>query len=437
MTSTTEPPLVIDDRVAGMFRVNRAAMTSQEIFEREQRELFDRCWLYVGHESEVAKPGDFRRRTVGGRPIILIRGSDGTVRALLNACTHRGATICRQDAGNARIFQCFYHAWTFDTKGELIQVPDEAGYSPSFDRRERALRAPARFESYRGFCFLNHDPDAEDLVSYLAGAREYLDLVADQSAEGMEILRGTNLYSTKANWKLLVENSIDGYHGIPVHSTYFEYLASYGETGWTQDDSGEVARDLGNGHAVIEQRTPYGRPVAHWHPLFGEESREDIARIEAEVVGRVGEERGDRICHWIRNLLIFPNLIIVDGTAVTVRTFEPRAPDLMEISAWNLGPKDQTPKQIARRVDSFVTFLGPGGFASPDDVEALESCQEGFRTWREQQWSDISRGMTRVPRMTDELQMRTFWRTWAARMQGRRPPEPVVGIETEPAPVAG
>ena len=69
----------------------------------------------MGHESGIPKPGDYKRRSVGGKPIIFIRGADGQVRAFFDGLTHRGATICRQDTGNARIFQCFYHAWTFDT----------------------------------------------------------------------------------------------------------------------------------------------------------------------------------------------------------------------------------------------------------------------------------------------------------------------------------
>ena len=73
---------------------------------------------------------------------------------------------------------------------------------------------------------------------------------------------------------------------------------------------------------------------------------------------------------------------------------------------------------LAMRLDSFLTFLGPGGFATPDDVEALESCQIGFRA-TENEWSDISRGMLRpAPLSTDELQMRGFWRQWHAHMQG-------------------
>src|SRR5258708_19200689 len=100
-TAIETTSLVNDDRESGIFRIHRSAMTSDEVFQLEQSKIFDRCWLYVGHESELEKPGDFRRRMVGGRPIIFLRDAEGEVRALFNACTHRGATICRQDAGNA------------------------------------------------------------------------------------------------------------------------------------------------------------------------------------------------------------------------------------------------------------------------------------------------------------------------------------------------
>ena len=80
---------------------------------------------------------------------------------------------------------------------------------------ELGLKQPPRVESYRGFYFVNFNPYAEDLVTYLAGAREYLDLIMDQSEEGMRMVAGSNKYTMKANWKLLVENSLDGYHLVP------------------------------------------------------------------------------------------------------------------------------------------------------------------------------------------------------------------------------
>src|SRR5262245_7322890 len=127
-------------------------------------------------------------------------------------------------------------------------------------------------------------------------------------------------------------------------------------------DVENYARDLGNGHAVIEWPAPYGRPIAHWHPLVGEAAKPELEAIEREIYGRVGEERGFRICHMGRNVMIFPNLVLVDGTGVTIRTFQPKAPDEMEISAWSLGPRGETAEQLHRRVDSYVTFLGPAGF---------------------------------------------------------------------------
>ena len=199
--------LIIDDRERGIFRVHRSSMTSTDLFQRERELIFNRCWVYLGHESEVEKPGDYRRRTVAGRPLFFARGSDGEVRVFLNTCPHRGALICRRDEGNAEVLQCFYHAWTFNTNGELIGVPGEDAYGPGWERGELGLKEPPRVESYRGFVFVSFNPYVEDLVTYLAGAREYLDLIVDQAEEGMRVVAGSNKYTMKANWKLLVENS--------------------------------------------------------------------------------------------------------------------------------------------------------------------------------------------------------------------------------------
>ena len=115
--------LIIDDREAGLFRVNRQAFRSPEILSLEHERVFERCWIYAGHESEIPQPGDFCSRRVAGRPVIFARGSDGQVRVLLNTCTHRGTLVCREQRGNARTFQCPYHAWTYNNCGELVGVP--------------------------------------------------------------------------------------------------------------------------------------------------------------------------------------------------------------------------------------------------------------------------------------------------------------------------
>jgi p-cumate 2,3-dioxygenase alpha subunit len=120
--------------------------------------------------------------------------------------------------------------------------------------------------------------------------------------------------------------------------------------------------------------------------------------------------------------VIFPNLVINDIMAITVRTFYPVSPDYMEVNAWALAPIDESAEDSTLRLDNFLTFLGPGGFATPDDVEMLESCQRGFVN-REVGWSDLSRGMkSERPLSTDDLQLRTFWRRWNQLMTQ---PEPI------------
>lgn len=418
-------PLVVDDVEGGLFRVHRSTMTSQEIFERERERIFDTCWLYLGHESEVPEPGDYQRRVLNGRSIMFVHSDDGEIRAFHNTCPHRGAIVCRQDHGTAKVFQCFYHAWTFDTRGRLAGMPAKDGYdNTGFDKKERGLKHVARLDSYRGFWFMSFNPDVMDLRDHLAGAADVIDLIVDQSPNGrMKVADGSHKYSSRANWKLLAENSVDAYHGVPTHQTYLDYVMKAGGTRLAEDDGKKLgtgkAYSLGNGHACVEYWAPWGRPVARWVPQMGEEVRPELEAVRDAIIDRHGPERGERITEYNRNLLIFPNLVINDIMAVTIRTFYPTAPDMMEINAWALAPDDEEGARLQTRLHNFLEFLGPGGFATPDDVEALESCQIGFDAGGEE-WNDISRGLGREPKDHDELQMRAFWRQWLAHMEGRR-----------------
>lgn len=407
--------LVHEHREAALFRVHRDAFVSQDVFEAERRKVFDRCWLYVGHESEVPAPADFVTRSVGGRPLILCRHTDGQIRVLVNTCTHRGAEVCREARGNSKTFKCFYHAWTFDTSGALVGIPGRDAFGRGFEAAERRLAIPPGVGVYRGFVFATFDPDAQSLEDYLGGAREYIDLVADQSDAGMEIAPGTHEYSIRANWKLLVENSLDGYHLVPLHRTYFNYVRSTeGEP--LAKRRGTRALDLGNGHAVILDRAPWGRPVARWTPTFGDWARSPIEARLRRLQELHGPERAELIADTDRNLLVFPNLVINDIMGTVVRTIWPTSPGHHLISAWALAPRDMDGRLRQLTLNNFISFLGPGGFATPDDMEALESCQRGFAARREAPWSDVSRGMEKSPEeltSADEAQMRAFWRRWS------------------------
>jgi phenylpropionate dioxygenase-like ring-hydroxylating dioxygenase large terminal subunit len=406
---------VVEDIPAGTFRVNRAALIEEDVFQGEMGSIFDRCWLYVGHESEIPKPGDFRARDVGNRPLVFWHGHDGVKRVFYNSCRHRGALVCRVPEGNTRSMSCFYHAWNYGSNGALSGLPGEEAYGPTFDRACMGLLSPAKVDSYRGFVFACFDPGAVDLRTYLAGAADYLDLVADQ-AEAMEVVPGAHEYSADANWKLFMEISLDSYHLLPVHTTYFEYLEKT-EGSRLNLRSLDESFDLGNGHAVIKFRAPWARPVARWTPALGEQNRARVEAAYAELVRKHGPERADLISQADRNLLIFPNLIILDVMGVVVRKITPTSAGHTKVTQWSLASAAEDADLRARRLDNFITFQGPGGFATPDDLEALEACQAGFRTGAGVPWSDISRGMHRERSgqscpSTDELPLRAFWRKW-------------------------
>jgi p-cumate 2,3-dioxygenase subunit alpha len=420
--------LIVEREEEGYFAYHRSALTSERIHRAEIERIFNKSWLYVGHESEVPERGDFVRRTVGLRPLFFVRSrTSGAVKVFYNSCTHRGATICRRDRGNGKTFQCFYHAWTFDSDGSLIGVPDEECFGPMFDKSKFGLVEVPRMESYRGMIFASYDPEIEDLVDYLAGAREYIDAMMDAaevaaafsenghgngaSPEGwsgpLQVLKGTHQYGIKANWKLLVENSFDGYHLGPTHATYFQFL---------KDQEVEVSPStgsmklLGNGHAVIEYTGSWGRPIARWAAQFGEDSKGQLDALRDKIISELGET-GYRMAELNRNLFIYPNLFVMDNNATALRVIEPTFVDYMDVSQHELAPRIEDPTVRKVRLESYVTFAGPGGLATPDDVEALESCQQGARSGVE--WSLLSRGyFSEEPPMSGELQMRTFWRRW-------------------------
>ncbi|MFI5709355.1 aromatic ring-hydroxylating dioxygenase subunit alpha [Kribbella sp. NPDC051620] len=415
-TGPIDPHALVDDRPDdGCFRVNRQTLIDEEIFAAERDHIFDTCWLYVGHESELPANGDYLAREVAGRPLIFWRDTTGQVQVYLNTCRHRGALLCRVPSGNAKGLSCFYHAWTYASTGELSALPDEAGYGENFDRDRFSLLRPPKIGSYRGFVFCCFDPDAVDLPTYLGEACDYLDLVADQSPE-MEVVDGMHEYSMDANWKLFVENSLDGYHLLPLHRTYFDYLKE-AEGSFLDPRKQTRAEDLGGGHAVITVEGPWARPVARWTPAMGEENRAWIEEQRQLLEQKFDPDRARRIAETDRNLLIFPNLVINDIMGIVVRTITPTSAGRTRIAQWSLAGRGEPADVRARRLDSYITFQGPGGLATPDDMEACESCQLGFRSAKEVPWSDISRGIAKERTgepfvASDEIQQRAFWRHW-------------------------
>ncbi|WP_068076643.1 aromatic ring-hydroxylating oxygenase subunit alpha [Novosphingobium lentum] len=427
--------LVVADPAKGSFRVHRDAYRSAEVFEREKELIFGKCWLYLGHDSELAKKGDFHARRVGGRDIIFNRDKNGAVGAHYNTCTHRAAKVCRERTGNARTFTCPYHGWVFNSEGKLASQNAKTGYHDDINADGHLdLRSVERLEEYRGFWFVNFNPKAISLYDYLDNARDAIDALMDQTEAKQVILSGEHTYSINANYKLLCENSYDGYHLFPVHASYFDFLrdqlegtpaaALIDQTLADYTTMGAV-RALGNGHAILDSYVPTGRPVAQWLPSFGPEVKPEIEGKYARLVERFGEERANYIATTQKNLVIFPNLVINDILSVTVRIIEPESENRIRVTAWAMGPTDESDTLRAMRLDNFVSFLGPAGFGSPDDIEMLELCQTAA-SHTPVEWSEISKGFGKSEdpchasgAPDDEIQMQAYWTMWDRVMNGK------------------
>src|SRR5438445_5601258 len=143
-------------------RVHRKIYMDADVFEAEMERIFERTWVFVGHESEIAAAGDYKTVSIGTQPAIMTRDEDGRVHVLMNRCMHRGSTICQEQRGNSSYLRCWYHGWTYTNRGGLVGVPYAAGYGKSFDRSRFSL-VRAKVGIYRGLVFASLNFDVPEI----------------------------------------------------------------------------------------------------------------------------------------------------------------------------------------------------------------------------------------------------------------------------------
>jgi len=187
---------------------------SHLVYERELRELVFRSWIYAGHVSELANPGDYLLLEVGEDSLIIVRDDQGEVRALMNVCRHRGARVCEQVSGNRKTFVCPYHGWVYNTDGSL-KAAREMNVLAGFEPAEYGLRQ-ARVVVYMGLVFINCDPDATDFLGPLRNLEKPLGAYDLASAR----IAHKQTYKVDANWKLVLENYLECYHCATSHRSY-------------------------------------------------------------------------------------------------------------------------------------------------------------------------------------------------------------------------
>src|ERR1700730_15073117 len=200
---------------------------SADVFADEQEKIFSKQWLLVGHQSQIAQPGDYFVAEVAGESLIVTRDQRSTIHGFYNVCRHRGTRLKEDACGHTSAIQCPYHAWTYGLDGRLIGAPhmDEL---PGFDKAEYSLH-PVNLELWEGFIFVNLADGGTRLRSeatarqapgdFISLERWFAPLAGKFSHWNMSILRPAKRidYDVRANWKLMFENYSECYHCPGVH----------------------------------------------------------------------------------------------------------------------------------------------------------------------------------------------------------------------------
>ncbi|MSQ32499.1 MAG: aromatic ring-hydroxylating dioxygenase subunit alpha [Dehalococcoidia bacterium] len=400
--------------------VNRSIFISEELYKQELEQVFGRCWLLVGHESQVSKPNDFAATYMGEDPILLTRDSKGKLHAFLNMCRHRGNRICRADAGNAPSFMCTYHGWTFATDGKLVGVPGyKEAYFEELDRSQWGLVEAGQIDSYKGLVFATWDKTAPSLRDYLGDAAWYMDLLVDRREGGTELLNGVHKWVLKANWKFGADNfGGDNYHFPITHGSSVTVRGNARSFSAPINSQPErVNVNAGNGHTILGRYIGEGDSN---NDQSGARSVDYFNSIKPEVKQRLGDARSRQGSFGIAT--VFPNFTWHGGPMV--RLWHPRGPAQMEVWSYCIVDKaaPQELKDMMRQ--NLTNSFGPSGFTEQDDMNNWLQCTATARSRKALEYVmniQMGKGHERKSEMipgqlssnVSETNQRAFYSRWA------------------------
>ena len=183
--------------------------TDPRIAQLELQNVFSRAWQAVGRTEQVEKPGQYVTASVAGEPVVAVRGSDGKLRAFYNVCRHHAMTVMNEPCGHAQHMRCPYHGWTYNLEGELRGMTEFEGVC-NFDRAQNGL-VPIRVETWENFVFVNLDPHPAALEEFLGAL---VGLAKPLGFGGLHFVERRS-YTLNCNWKVYVDNFLDGGYHVP------------------------------------------------------------------------------------------------------------------------------------------------------------------------------------------------------------------------------
>ncbi|SVB70226.1 uncharacterized protein METZ01_LOCUS223080, partial [marine metagenome] len=352
--------------------VSRDVFVNPEVYAQEQERLFARAWLFIGHESQVSKPGDFFVSSMGEESVILCRDRKGEIHVFLNSCTHRGMKVCRYDEGNTPVFSCPYHGWSFATDGALVGVPYfKDAYDEKLDKSKWGLPEVAQMRNYNGSIWATWDKHAPSFEEYMGGFLTYLNFLLDtwDGAGGeVEVFGGVEKWVIPCNWKFPSENFIgDRYHNISHRSVD---MVGQGPSGSgrrdNQEREGATALDISfpeRGHGTITFLRPDDKVIPGYQH----------SKVVSEYFAHCEAERRKNYGQWSRLIpgpsTVFPNMSYLPRQPRTISAWHPRGANSHEAWRWFLIDK-KAPVEVKEFLRHYyISYSGPAGLTEQDDME--------------------------------------------------------------------
>jgi phenylpropionate dioxygenase-like ring-hydroxylating dioxygenase large terminal subunit len=391
------------------FRVYR----DRALLHTEQERVFEGpVWNFLCLEDEIANPGDWRATVVGQMPVVVARDGEGAIAAFENRCAHRGALICLDNAGrDARDFQCVYHAWRYDLRGNLKSVAfrhgvnGKGGMPPGF-RLERHGPRQLRVTTLHGLVFgtfSDQTPAIEEFIGPEVLAR------FDRILGGRKIeIIGRFVEVLPNNWKIYAENARDSYHASLLHLFFATFKINRLSQG------GGLVVSANGGCSVSETIAPTQSDDTAY---AGMRSADDDYRLQDARLIDVIDEHPDRVRHQI--VTVFPNFVLQKTqNAMALRFFTPDGVDRTNLEWIYFGYGDDTPEMRRRRL-RHLNLGGPAGFVSMEDGCVGGFVERGIAT-AESEAAIVEMGgagsESQATRAT-EAAVRGFWSLWR-RMTG-------------------